>query len=227
MRSGHSLMGGTRRIAIRGGMAIVLLAIVWFFTSRWCALAIDQIYTPRLATLQSTPIGWNGVWLQFGPGIANYGGPKGGSGDDVFIGGQIVDFTGPGPDYRDIASLVVEAGGQLVLHKGGSSFIFGPRAGTVPGGDDVIPAFAAGPGDETSVTVDRSLLSWPAPFELNFMTGVSPSWQRYLYYRLAWQKPSGARLSIVWRYRQDYYSVGGWDGQEEGADPDRDPARRR
>jgi len=203
-----------RSLLIRGGIAVILLAVLWFFTSRWCSLLVDQVYTPRLTTLQSTPLGWNGVWLQFGPGIAHIGGPEGWSGPALLIGGHTVDLTGPGPDYKQVASLEVDANGRLaLLLNDGNSFVLGSRAGTLPGGDGVVPAFAAGPGDTTSITLEHSLLSWPAPFEINFMTGYSPSWQRYLYYRLYWTKPSGARLNIVWRYRQDYDAINGWHGQ--------------
>jgi hypothetical protein len=66
------------------------------------------------------------------------------------------------------------------------------------------------PGDETSFTVERSLMSWPTPFDFNFMTGVSPSWRRHLYYVLRWKKSSGASLKMVWRYEQYFYSSGGW-----------------
>jgi hypothetical protein len=45
------------------------------------------------------------------------------------------------------------------------------------------------------------------------MTGYSPSWQRYLYYRLSWSKPSAEELNILRRYRQDYDSVNGWTGE--------------
>jgi hypothetical protein len=61
------------------------------------------------------------------------------------------------------------------------------------------------PGDETSFTVERSLLSWPTPFDLNFMTGHSPSWKRHLYYVLRWKKSSGSKLTMVWRYEQYFY----------------------
>ena len=47
------------------------------------------------------------------------------------------------------------------------------------------------------------------------LTGYRPSWQRYLHYRLAWLKASGATLDIVWRYRQNYDAANGWQGQGE------------
>ncbi len=196
MRGGrHRVERSVRSFLIRGSIAVILLAVLWFFTSRWCSLLVDQFYTPRLATLQSTPLGWNGVWFQFGSGWAG------------------TSWTSPDPDDKPVATLKVDAGDHLVLLKDGNSFVLGSRAGTLSGGDGMIPAFAADPGDTTSVTLERSLLSWPAPFEINFMTGYSPSWQRYLYYRLSWKKPSGAQLNIIWRYRQNYDAVNGWQGQ--------------
>jgi len=202
-----------RRIVICAGVAVVLLPILWFFTSRWCALLVDQVHTQRLGTLQSNPIGWNGTWLQFGPSIGNVHGPLGWSGPALLQGGHTVDLNGPpGPDYEPVADLKVDANNQLVLRKDGKSFVLGSRAGTIAGANDPIPAFAAGAGDQTSVTLECSLLGWPASYRSNFMTGYSPSWQRYLYYRLSWRKPSGAALSILWRFRQDYDSVNGWTG---------------
>jgi hypothetical protein len=47
-----------RRLLIRGGVAVVLLPVLWYFTAHLCALAVDQVYTPRLAILTDAPIGW-------------------------------------------------------------------------------------------------------------------------------------------------------------------------
>jgi hypothetical protein len=46
-----------RRILIRGGIAVVVIPVLWYFASRWCALAVDQLYTPRLASLEAAPLG--------------------------------------------------------------------------------------------------------------------------------------------------------------------------
>jgi len=205
-----------RRFLIRGilipGGALVLLAVLWFFTSRWCALAVDQVYTPRLALVQAAPIGWNGTWLQLGTGIF----------DRLVPNGDHLGFIGFAPDYPDIARFIIDADNQLVFVKDDARFVLGPRAGTLPAstqpdgtpleGQTPMPAFAPGPGDTMSVALDRSLLSWPAPYQTNFMTGYAPSWQRNLYYRLSWVKASGARLDILWRERQDYDAVNGWTG---------------
>src|SRR5262245_13913264 len=74
---------------------------------------------------------------------------------------------------------------RLVLSVAGKSFLLAPE-----------------PGDDTSFTVQRSLLSWPTPFDFNFMTGHSPSWKRHLYYVFRWKKRSGSTLKMVWRYEQ-------------------------
>jgi hypothetical protein len=63
------------------------------------------------------------------------------------------------------------------------------------------------PGDQVSFMVKRGLMSWPALFDFNFMTGSSPSWKRHLYYVLRWNKPSGSELTMVWRYEQHFNQV--------------------
>lgn len=197
-----------RRWLIRGGAALVALPLLWYFASRWCALLVDQVYTPRLAVVEAAPIGWNGTWLQLGTGLF----------DKVVPNGYRADFTGMGPDYKQIARFIVDADDRLVFVKGDARFVLGPRAGTLPDptlpdGETPMPAFAPAPGDTMSAAIDRSLFSWPAPlFQFNFVTGYTPSWQRYLYYRLVWTKASGARLDILWRERQDYDDVNGWTG---------------
>ncbi len=70
--------------------------------------------------------------------------------------------------------------------------------------------FTPEPLDEAWLTIEHSALSWPTPFQFNFMTGQSPSWKRHMYYRLIWKKPSGAKLEMLWRYEQWFYSAFGW-----------------
>jgi hypothetical protein len=90
--------------------------------------------------------------------------------------------------------------------------VFGARAGTMPGDDGLIPAFAAEPGDEASLSLEQSLLGWPAPFTLaaTLLSGPPTTWMRDLYYRLLWTKPSGAWLAMVWRCEQGYDGTNGW-----------------
>jgi len=95
--------------------------------------------------------------------------------------------------------------GQLALAAGGKVFAFGPPRSEAENLAAVSPA-----GDEAFITIRRSALSWPTPFDFNFMTGQSPSWKRHVYYELRWKKPSGATLEMLWRYEQYFYPANGW-----------------
>ena len=94
---------------------------------------------------------------------------------------------------------------QLGLATGGKVFPFGPTRSETQSFAVVPPA-----GDDAVVEIRRGVLSWPTPFEVNFMTGNSPSWKRHLYYRIRWQKTDGATLEMVWRYEQFFYPASGW-----------------
>jgi hypothetical protein len=95
-----------------------------------------------------------------------------------------------GPNYDPFPLRISpDSQNRLVLSMTGRSFLL-----------------AAEPGDETSFIVERGL-SWPTPFDFNFMTGQSPSWRRHLYYVLRWNKKSGSKLKMVWRYEQYFYNV--------------------
>ena len=199
-----------RSFLIRGGIAVIVQAVLWLFTARSLSLVIDRIFTVHLATLQSTPLGWNGTYLQFGSSVEGTEGPNGGwNGAELQTGSQIVGLEGPAPGYYRRATLKVDTNDQLVLTVGAQSLVLGFLAGTLTGGGGPIPAFAAESGDTTSVTLERSWLSWPT-LELNFMTGQSPSWRRNLYYRLSWKKRSGARLDMLWRFEQGFDAANGW-----------------
>jgi hypothetical protein len=95
--------------------------------------------------------------------------------------------------------------GQLALADGGRVFAFGP-----PRSEAESLATAPPAGDDAFIEIRRSILSWPTPFEFNFMTGHSPSWKRHLYYRVLWKKSSGAKLELLWRYEQYFYPDNGW-----------------
>src|SRR6266550_2630029 len=94
---------------------------------------------------------------------------------------------------------------QLGLADRGKVFAFGPPQSEAENLKIVPPA-----GDDAFVEIRRSALSWPTPFDFNFMTGHSPSWKRHIYYRLLWKKPSGAKLEMLWRYEQYFYPGDGW-----------------
>ena|ERR1700730_8055627 len=98
---------------------------------------------------------------------------------------------------------------QLALATGGKVFAFGPLNSPPDSADDHLAATLQA-DDDASLAIRRSVLSWPTPFGFNFMTGQSPSWKRHIYYRLLWNKPSGAKLEMRWRYEQYFYPGLGW-----------------
>jgi hypothetical protein len=158
-----------RSLATRGGLAAVALAtllLLWFFTAQWCSLLIDRVYTAPMVVVQPTPVGWNGSYLQFGSATPGILGLKGFNRGELLTGAHLLHLTGPGPDYKQVASFDINANDQLVLAAGGRSFVLGSRAGMIPGDNKPIPAFAAEPGDTASITLERSLLGSPAPFSL-------------------------------------------------------------
>src|SRR5437763_7866968 len=104
------------------------------------------------------------------------------------------DRNGPSP------SIGTTKDGQLGLADGGKVFAFGPSPSEAENLSAAPPA-----GDDASIEIRRSVLSWPTPFEVNFMTGHSPSWKRHLYYKVRWKKTTGARLDMIWRYEQFFY----------------------
>jgi hypothetical protein len=187
-----------RRRVIRGVVVVLVLAAAWLVAGRWGALLIDEVHTARLATLYATPIGWDGNSFQLSARVTGTLGPS---------GLWLSPFRWDSPQER--VTMQVDADGNLVLIEGGRRFVMGKRAGTMLDTDQM-PAFEGDPDDKTMFTLDLGLVSWPTPLDINWMGGRSPLWRRYLYGHLLWEKASGARLDLYWRYEQGYYSEGGW-----------------
>jgi hypothetical protein len=194
------------RLLIGGGIGVGALAALALFAGHPISLILDKVVLVPVARAPASPVGWNGVFLQF----------------DAPAGGAVLDLEGPGPSYRPAATASVDAQGRLVISTNGEGFVLGDRAGDPPVGGssppETIPAYAAEPGDVGVLSVERSALSRPV-FELNFVTGRSPSWRRDVYYRLSVKKRSGQRLDLLWRFEQGFYPVDGWtaaEGTEDG-----------
>jgi hypothetical protein len=137
-------MGGIRSIAIRIGLtalASVALWGVWCFTAERWSLLVDRAYTAPMLVIRSTPFGWNGTYLQFEDAIPGLVGLRGFNPGERLTGAHLLELSGPGPEYKQAATLEVNANDQLELFARGRRFVFGTRAGTVPGDDRPIPAF--------------------------------------------------------------------------------------
>ncbi|HEY1614230.1 MAG TPA: hypothetical protein VGF97_11110 [Rhizomicrobium sp.] len=110
---------------------------------------------------------------------------------------------------------------MLVLSQGGKSVALGRDTGmslrTESGNEAKV--FALESGDRLTFTRVQSRIPWPTPFELNFVTGHSPSWKRYRYWSLTLQKRSGPAVAMTWRYVEYYYEFQhGWADADMDAD---------
>ena len=178
-----------RKILITLGILVAFVIAIlasWIFAGRQISLFLDRFGIIEMTSARIKSIAYEGSGTG---GILRV--------NDLAL--SLNDRNGPSPNIGTTKN------DQLGLADGGKVFAFGPpRLGaenlaTVPPADD-----------DAFVEIRRSILSWPTPFDLNFMTGQSPSWKRHLYYRLLWKKPSGAKLEMLWRYEQYFYPGNGW-----------------
>lgn len=172
---------------IRSTIALAAVTTLWLLGARQLTLVLDRWLTIPLKSLPVSP-------LSYSP-------------DVLSIGNLPFELTAPSSPTR--ASLYCDRADRVLVAIDGREIALGRRIGN--GQKDARDfSFAADPGDNVSLTVERSAFSWPTPFELNFMTGHSPSWKRNLYYTLAWRKASGAKLTMIWRFEQYFYNSDGW-----------------
>src|SRR4029453_5835572 len=171
-----------------GNFCAFIISITAFliFGGRKISLALDRFGTIEMTSARIDSIAYEGSGTG---GILHI--------NDLQL--SLNDRNGPSP------SVGTTKNDQLALADQGKVFAFGPvrseaeNLATVPS-----------TGDNASVEIRRSVLSWARPFVFNFMTGKSPSWKRHLYYRLLWNKPSGVKLEMLWRYEQYFYPGNGW-----------------
>ena len=178
-----------RKILITLGILVAfVIAIVasWIFAGRQISLFLDRFGTIEMTSARINSIVYEGSGTG---GILHV--------NDLAL--SLNDRNGPSPNIGTTKN------DRLGLADGGKVFAFGPPRSEAENLSTVPPA-----GDDAFIEIRRSILSWPTPFDLNFMTGQSPSWKRHLYYRLRWKKPSGANLEMLWRYEQYFYSGNGW-----------------
>ena len=178
-----------RKILITLGILVAFVIAIlasWIFAGRQISLFLDRFGIIEMTSARIKSIAYEGSGTG---GILRV--------NDLAL--SLNDRNGPSPNIGTTKN------DQLGLADGGKVFAFGPpRLGaenlaTVPPADD-----------DAFIEIRRSILSWPTPFDLNFMTGQSPSWKRHLYYRLLWKKPAGAKLEMLWHYEQYFYPGNGW-----------------
>jgi hypothetical protein len=167
------------------------LSALWIFRGREISSFIDRYW--RVET-KSTPI----------HSIVYEGSGSGG----VLI---VNDFSLSLSDVSPGLSLSVGStkDNQLALASSGKVFSFGPLTSTSEDAGDRLATLSP-LGDQAFLVTRHSVLSWPTPLDVNFMTGQSPSWKRHTYYEIRWGKSSGAKLEMLWRYEQFFYPGNGW-----------------
>jgi hypothetical protein len=189
-----------RKVLITIGILIAFVIAIsasWIFWGRQISLFIDRVATIQvdLTKINSFTYEGNGSggWL---------------TANGIHLG---VDDVIP----KISVSVGSTKDNQLAVASAGKVFAFGPLLPAGENGGEPL-ATAPQPGDTAFLITRHTPLSWPTPFDFNFMTGHSPSWKRHIYYELRWTKPTGAKLDMLWRYEQRFYGQklfprNGWD----------------
>lgn len=168
-----------RVLLIGAGLSVVLLG--WVFAGRQVSQLLDRLHK---VTLKSQTLGHLGI-------------------ENVGFGMlRLNDFrlSTTAPDNHPYSvEMKMEGDGQFVVRSGGHAIALGRKENSSGG------TVSLRNGDHARLQIERSFLSWPTPFEFNFMTGHSPSWRRHIYYRLIWEKAQGGRLEMLWHYEQPSY----------------------
>jgi hypothetical protein len=190
----HSCDGAQRRgyTSMRRTLIILLIAIVlaalWFWRARDLVTLVDRFKTIEASSQSISVVSYQGS----GTGGALHVADTDLTLDDVVL-------SGAKPNVGTTKN------GDLALSFREKVFPFGPGLQQ----DDKLAAKVP-TGDAATISSEHSALAWPNFFEVNYMTGNSPKLKRYIYRRLTWNKPNGAKLEMLWRYEQYFYQNDGW-----------------
>jgi hypothetical protein len=167
------------------------LAALWIFRGREISSFIDRYWTVETEYVPIQSIAYEGS----------------GTGGILVINDVGLSLN----NVRSDLSLSVGStkDNQLALATSGKVFPFGTLTSTSENTGERL-ATAPPQGDQAFLALRHSVLSWPTPLELNFMTGQSPSWKRHVYQEIRWNKLSGTKLQMLWRYEQFFYPGNGW-----------------
>jgi hypothetical protein len=182
-----------RRILVKSLIAIALIALAisgWIIGARQLSILVDRAHTVQVDSQPVTELGIDDV-----------------SGGMIRINSVLMNIEMP--DNRPFPmTMATDAQGRFGVTINGRSVALGPVADSAEGGRGHV--VRPEPGDRATFSISRSFISWPTPFDFNFMSGHSPSAKRHMYYRLLWHKPDGAELEMLWRYEQYFYGSDGW-----------------
>ncbi len=171
-----------RRLLLRSALVIAglgALFLAWVAGARSLSMALDRLHTVEV-TSESI--------ARLGVADANRG----------MLEVNELPLSTAAPAYGPYPmEMKVDPAGEFVVQLPGHAIVLGYVGESL---GLKIPA-----SDKARFQIEHSLLSWPTPLAINFVSGHSPSWKRHVYYRLIWEKPDGARLEMVWRYEQWHY----------------------
>jgi hypothetical protein len=173
-------------------VAAAASAALWIFKGREISSFIDRYWTVESRSTPIQSVGYEGS----------------GTGGILIINGVSLSLN----DVRSDVSLSIGStkDDQLALASGGKVFPFGLLKSSASQDTAERLVTAPPPGDEALIATRHSVLSWPTPFDMNLMTGQSPSWKRNIYQEIRWKKSFGANLQMLWRYEQFFYPGNGW-----------------
>jgi hypothetical protein len=184
-----------RKVFITFGAFIALatvLSILWLLAGRKISLMADRVGTIRTSSVPVEVVAYEGS----------------GTGGTLVVNNFRLDLT-PADAKTGPPDVGTTKDGEVALSFGGKVFPFGPMKANSQNTNEKLAAVAQ-PGDTASIEISHSAIDWIEPFRINFMTGQSPSCLRHVYYRVAWERPSGAKLDLIWRYEQHFHSGSGW-----------------
>src|ERR1051326_7329499 len=180
-----------RKIVFTAAILVLILiaaAAAWVWRGRDLALLSERFGTIEIRSEPIKSLSYEGN----------------GSGGVLHIDNFGLDLT-PAKSSEPVPEVGTSKDGQVALSYRGKVFAFGK-----PNTSDEKLATTPASGDEAKMATQRSIVTWPNPFEVNFMTGQSPSWKRFLYRRLTWTRADGAKLEMMWRCEQFLYPHNDW-----------------
>ncbi len=180
-----------RRILLKSLIALVVIVVAisgWIIGARPLSMLVDRVHTVEIDSQPITELGVDDV-----------------SGGMLRVNGVLMSIAMPNNQPFPM-TMATDGQGSFGVTINGKSIALGSVSDSAEGGRVVRPE----PRDRATFTISHSFISWPTPFDFNFMTGHSPSSKRHTYYRLLWHKPDGAELEMLWRYEQYFYGGDGW-----------------
>ena len=169
-------------------LLIIALATLWLWRGRDLSILADRFYVVKASSRPIKTIVYEGNGT---------GGVLQVDGVDLRLNELALEGAQP--------NIGTTKDNQLALSFEGKVFPFGPVQ------EDLGKLTVTSPPlDIATFATEHSSIPWRNFFEVNFMTGNSPSWKRNVYQRITWKKPNGAKLEMIWRYEQFFFAGSGW-----------------